>query len=104
MPKYLILEKSYIDNRIVPEGTEIVTDADPGDHWQPLDAEAEAAKAAMLKSRASIAESARKQIAEIGAENYAMARASTADAKATAAGWAAEAGQPPDRPAKKAAA
>lgn len=50
MPRYRVLQKSYINERIVHEGEEVDYDGQPGTNLEPLDAEARrAAKRAHLE-------------------------------------------------------
>jgi hypothetical protein len=60
MARYLITELSFIDNRLVQVDEEIVTDATPAAHWEPLNEKAEKARAAFDAETAKNAETARK--------------------------------------------
>lgn len=44
MPKYRVLELSFINARLIPAGEEIEFDGDPGPNLEPLDDEAHEAK------------------------------------------------------------
>ena len=59
MPRYRILEKSFIGNRLVQPGDEIESDETPAPHWEPLDKPAKAASKSAAADDAARAEAAR---------------------------------------------
>ncbi len=68
MPRYLINELSFIDNRLVQAGSEITTDTPPGSHWEPLDKEAKAARANFdkwLEGRMALAKAEAEKAAKL---------------------------------------
>lgn len=73
MPRYKILELSFIGNVLVQPGTEIESDDIPAAHWEPLDKAAKLASKASADEEAQRVEVARKDAGERAAKEAAVA-------------------------------
>lgn len=91
MPKYRVLAKSFIDNRLVEEGTIVDYDGQPGENLEPLDADG--AKQLDQLDDANLEAIARQKSAALGGAPDAavVAEAASAAAKAAEAALAAAA-------------
>jgi hypothetical protein len=69
MPKYRVLEKSFINNALVEEGAIVTYDEKPGPNLEPMDAAAETARAeadSALVKGVSAEDIARQRMAAAG--------------------------------------
>jgi hypothetical protein len=89
MPKYRVLEKSFINNALVEEGAIVTYDEKPGPNLEPMDAAAETARAeadSTLVKGVSAEDIARQRMAAAGGSPDAVEAEKAASAAAAAAG------------------
>lgn len=85
MPKYRVLEKSFINDGLVEEGTIVDFDGVPGPNLEAIDAEAEAAVQEAPAPGVNANDIARQKMAAIGGNPDAIEAAKAANAASTAA-------------------
>lgn len=102
MPRYRVLEKSFLNNRIHEEGAEVEFDGNPGSNLEPLDAAARKAvaeyaaakKARNAKLATETPDSTHANLGELLGEMSKQLAAHTAALNATLPQGSADAGTP----------
>jgi hypothetical protein len=84
MPKYRVLEKSFINNSIVDEGKIIDFDDKPGSNLEPIDAQGEAL-AKSVPTGVDVTDLARQKVSAAAGDPDALLAAQAASAAAEAA-------------------
>lgn len=98
MPKYRVLEKSFINNAIAAEGDIVDFDGKPGPNLEPVDKPAQAAAAeaaAGLVKGIDAGDVTRQKVAALGGTPDAVDASAVATAAANAAATALQAGTLP---------